>query len=43
MKKNWGDNYQKNKAKIEKAVKETSYEVMTYQGEYISAYVFFKQ
>lgn len=40
MKKNWGDNYQKNKAKIEKAVKETSYEVMTYQGEYISAMFF---
>lgn len=40
MKKNWGSAYDKNKAKIEKAVKETSYEVMTYQGEYISAMFF---
>ncbi|WP_028042568.1 stage II sporulation protein D [Candidatus Stoquefichus massiliensis] len=40
MKKNWGKAYDKNKAKIEKAVKETSYEVMTYQGEYISAMFF---
>lgn len=40
MKKNWGSNYQKNKEKIEKAIQETSYEVMTYQGEYISAMFF---
>jgi len=40
MKKNWGESYEKNKAKIEKAVKETSYEVMTYNGEYISALFF---
>lgn len=40
MKKNWGNAYQKNKEKIEKAIQETSYEVMTYQGEYISAMFF---
>lgn len=40
MKKNWGNAYQKNKEKIEKAIRETSYEVMTYQGEYISAMFF---
>lgn len=40
MKKNWGNNYQSNREKIEKAIKETSYEVMTYQGEYISALFF---
>ena len=41
MKKNWKGSYSKNKAKIEKAIKETSYEAMTYQGEYISAMIFF--
>lgn len=40
MKKNWGDNYQKNLEKIQQAIQETSYEVMTYQGEYISALFF---
>lgn len=40
MKKNWKGSYSKNKAKIEKAIKETSYEAMTYQGEYISAMFF---
>lgn len=40
MKKNWGSHYQSNREKIEKAIKETSYEVMTYQGEYISALFF---
>lgn len=40
MKKNWGQSYQKNKVKIERAVKETSYEAMTYHGEYISAMFF---
>ncbi|MFR7590684.1 MAG: stage II sporulation protein D [Longibaculum sp.] len=40
MKNNWGKNYTKNKAKLEKAVKETQYQVMTYQGEYISAMFF---
>ena len=40
MKKNWGNQYKENKEKVEKAVKETSYEVMTYQGKYISAMFF---
>lgn len=40
MKKNWGEHYEKNKNKIEKAVKETSYEAMTYNGKYISAMFF---
>ena len=40
MQKNWGQNYQKNKEKIEKAVQQTSYEVMTYEGKYISALFF---
>lgn len=40
MKKNWGKDYKKNKEKIQRAVKETSYEVMMYQGEYISAMFF---
>lgn len=40
MKKNWGQNYQSNKEKIQKAVLETKGEVMTYQGEYISAMFF---
>ncbi|MEG0275822.1 MAG: stage II sporulation protein D [Coprobacillus sp.] len=40
MKKNWGSHYQENKRKVEKAVKETSYEVMTYEGKYISALFF---
>lgn len=40
MKKNWGNKYEENKQKIEKAVQETSYQVMTYNGEYISAMFF---
>lgn len=40
MKKNWGNQYKENKEKVEKAVKETRYEVMTYKGEYISAMFF---
>ncbi len=40
MKKNWGKQYQKNKEKIKRAVKETNNEVMTYNGEYISALFF---
>lgn len=40
MKKNWGSHYQENKRKVEKAIKETSYEVMTYDGQYISAMFF---
>lgn len=40
MQKNWGKQYQKNKEKIKKAIQETSYEAMTYQGEYISAMFF---
>lgn len=40
MKKNWGNNYAENKAKIQKAIEETSYEAMLYDGEYISALFF---
>ncbi len=40
MKKNWGTHYDEYKAKIEKAVMETNNEVMTYDGEYISALFF---
>lgn len=40
MKKNWGDNYTKYRSKIEKAIKETNNEIMTYNGEYISALFF---
>ena len=40
MKKNWGDQYQEKREKIEKAIQETSYEVMTYNGQYISALFF---
>ncbi|MEG0365969.1 MAG: stage II sporulation protein D [Coprobacillus sp.] len=40
MKKNWGSKYQENRRKVEKAIKETSYEVMTYNGDYISALFF---
>lgn len=40
MKKNWGSKYQENRRKVEKAINETSYEVMTYDGKYISAMFF---
>lgn len=40
MQKNWGKQYKKNKEKIKKAVQETHNEVMTYNGEYISALFF---
>ncbi len=40
MKKNWGKSYKENKEKIKQAVKETSYEVMLYDGKYISALFF---
>lgn len=40
MKKNWGSQYQTNKAKITKAIRETHNEVMTYHGKYISAMFF---
>jgi len=40
MKKNCGKQYQKNKEKIKRAVKETNNEVMTYNGEYISTLFF---
>lgn len=40
MKEKWGKQYQKNIEKCKKAIQETSYEVMTYQGQYISAMFF---
>jgi stage II sporulation protein D len=40
MREHWGDQYETKKAKIEQAIKETKNEVMTYQGEYISALFF---
>ncbi len=40
MKKKWGKQYAQNKQKIEEAIQETKGEVMTYQGEYISALFF---
>lgn len=40
MKKKWGKKYSQNKKKIEKAVKDTHNEVMTYHGNYISAMFF---
>lgn len=40
MKKKWGKQYAQNKKKIEEAIQETKGEVMTYQGEYISALFF---
>lgn len=40
MQDKWKSQYQEYKEKIEKAIKETSYEVMTYQGRYISALFF---
>ena len=40
MQKKWGNNYIKNKEKIEKAIDQTKNEVMTYDGEYISALFF---
>ena len=40
MKKNWGNQYEENYQKIQKAVQETNNEVMMYQGEYISALFF---
>ena len=40
MKKNWGKEYKQNRKKIEEAIQETKGEVMTYQGEYISALFF---
>lgn len=40
MKENWGEQYEKNRKKIEEAISETKGEVMTYQGEYISALFF---
>ena len=40
MQKNWGSHYQEYKDKIKEAIKQTSYEVMMYQGEYISALFF---
>ncbi len=40
MKKNWGKQYEQNKKKVEEAIQETKGEVMTYQGEYISALFF---
>jgi len=40
MKKNWGNQYKENKEKIEQAIQETHYEVMMYDGKYISALFF---
>ena len=40
MRKNWGEQYEQNKKKIEQVIQETKGEVMTYQGEYISALFF---
>lgn len=40
MKKNWGSKYNEYKDKINRAIKETNNEVMTYKGEYISAMFF---
>lgn len=40
MKKNWGSDYETNKKKITEAVQSTHNEVMTYNGEYISALFF---
>lgn len=40
LRKKWGNNYNKYKAKIEKAVKETAYEYLTYNGEIIDALFF---
>lgn len=40
MQKNWGNQYEENYKKIQKAIQETNNEVMTYQGEYISALFF---
>lgn len=40
MKKNWGKNYQKYYQKIKKAITSTHNQVMTYQGQYISALFF---
>lgn len=40
MKKNWGKSYSQNKEKVKKAVQDTHNQVLTYQGEYISALFF---
>ena len=40
MKKNWGKSYDQNKEKIQKAVKDTHNQVLTYKGDYISALFF---
>ena len=40
MKKNWGNKYNEYKEKIQKAIEDTNNEVMTYNGEYISALFF---
>jgi len=40
LKEKWGNNYNKYKSKIEKAVKETKDEYMTYNGEIIKAFYF---
>lgn len=40
MRENWGKQYEQNKKKIEQVIQETKGEVMTYQGEYISALFF---
>lgn len=40
MQDKWGKNYLKNKQKIEKAIEQTKYKVMTYNNNYISALFF---
>lgn len=40
MKKKWKNNYDKYKSKIQKAIEDTHNEVITYNGEYISALFF---
>ena len=40
LKKKWGKNYDKNKAKIEKAVLDTAYQYITYKGKIAQAFFF---